>query len=273
MADEPVLAEETTEAETAADWKAGLPDEIREATSLKDINDIESLAKGYVHAQSMVGSDKVVIPGKDATQEVKDEFWNQIGRPETSEGYKVPTENMPGEVPMSEEHLKGFFEEAHAIGLTGQQAAALIRYQAKSVSEQMESSQASFDEDHKEAESTLRKEFGAAYDQNLQLAKSAVKKFGGDELSDYLNETGLGNDPRLIKAFAAIGRAVSEDEIIGSGHGQPFFLSPHEAKIAIEAKQRDSEFMNAYSKRNHTGHKGALEEMQRLFEQAHPGGE
>ena len=51
---------ETPQATT--DWKASLSDEIRSDKSLENIKDIEGLAKSYVHAQKLVGSDKIPVP-------------------------------------------------------------------------------------------------------------------------------------------------------------------------------------------------------------------
>ena len=45
--------------------------------------------------------------------------------------------------------------------------------------------------------------------------------FGTPELKTYLNDTGLGNHPDLVKAFVKIGKAMSEDGMVdGSNQGQ-----------------------------------------------------
>jgi hypothetical protein len=47
-------------------------------------------------------------------------------------------------------------------------------------------------------------------------------EFGGDELKQVLNESGLGNHPALFKAFAKIGKAMSEDTFVKSkAHSSP----------------------------------------------------
>ena len=53
--------------QSVADWRDSIPEEIRGHSSLEHINDIGALAKSYVHAQQMVGADKVALPGKSAT--------------------------------------------------------------------------------------------------------------------------------------------------------------------------------------------------------------
>lgn len=58
---------------------------------------------------------------------------------------------------------------------------------------------------------------GASFEANTLLAKKAMVKFGGESLQAWLQETGLGNHPELIRAFVRIGKAMAEDSIGGIG--------------------------------------------------------
>ena len=46
----------------------------------------------------------------------------------------------------------------------------------------------------------------ARFDAQLKVAQAAVEHYGGAEFKKFLNETGMGNHPDLIRAFAKIGR-------------------------------------------------------------------
>ena len=46
-------------AQSVEDWRSSIPEEIRGHKSLDHINDVGALAKSYVHAQSMIGADKI----------------------------------------------------------------------------------------------------------------------------------------------------------------------------------------------------------------------
>lgn len=46
-----------------------------------------------------------------------------------------------------------------------------------------------------------------------------MDKFGSPELKQYLNETGLGNHPELVRIFANIGKAMSEDGLVTGNSG------------------------------------------------------
>lgn len=56
---------------------------------------------------------------------------------------------------------------------------------------------------------------------NLSAAQRALAQFGNPELKEYLEVTGLGNHPELVKAFVKVGKAMSEDGMVtGKESGQ-----------------------------------------------------
>ena len=270
------MSEETqvdnVEQVASEDWRDSIPEDIKNDPSLADIKDVGGLAKSFVHAQHMIGSDKVVIPSREASQEELDNFYNKLGRPETSDGYETPKENMP-EVPLDDQMQVRFFEEAHRIGLNKQQAAALMRWQAQETHNSIEKIDSDGELALLRATETMQKEFGKAYEQNLNMAKNAAKEFGGEALVELLDTTGLGNEPAIIRAFANIGKAISNDEIVGGGGRQGFMMSPAEAKQQITNLKRDPNFMASYTDSDHVAHKETVEEMARLFALAPPSDE
>ena len=74
--------------QAAADWKASLAEEIRADKSLAPIKDINSLAKSYIHAQKLVGVEKIPLPNKHATEEDWNVVYDKLGRPKSPEEYK-----------------------------------------------------------------------------------------------------------------------------------------------------------------------------------------
>ncbi len=251
-------------------WRADLPEDIRDDAALASINDVPALAKSLIHAQRMVGADKVVLPGKDATDEQKAEFYTALGRPEKPEGYEIPTEGMPEGLDIPPESLESYYQAAHDLGLNTQQVAGLYRWLMEDVGKQGEGLATTAVEEKAAGEKVLREEFGDAYDQRMAVSKKAVRDFGGDELVAFLNDTGLGDSPALVKAFSKIGIAVGTDEIIGTGAATTFGMTPEEAQAKIAVKEGDAEFMKRYHDQYVTGHLQALEEMKRLYAAAHP---
>jgi len=128
----------TLTAETVVtDWKASLSDEIRADKSLENIKDVEGLAKSYVHAQKLVGADKIPVPNKFATEKDWDAVYQKLGRPEDASGYKY---DLPEDQTIDETALKNFSDQAHKLGLLPGQANGMVKFynemQAASLQEQ-----------------------------------------------------------------------------------------------------------------------------------------
>lgn len=111
----------------------------------------------------------------------------------------------------AEEAMVGKFQQlAHELGLSQEKAPELVKF-FNTMGEQAE--QAAFDKQVAGLES-LRGEWKENFDANAAVAKQAVSKFGGDDLKMFLKESGLGNNPLLVKMFHKIGVAVSEDSLL-----------------------------------------------------------
>ncbi|RLD77089.1 MAG: hypothetical protein DRJ15_14205, partial [Bacteroidetes bacterium] len=65
--------------DTGGDWRASLPEDIREATSLKDVSDVSSLAKQFVDQQQFLGN-SIRVPSEEAGQKDWDAFYEKVER-------------------------------------------------------------------------------------------------------------------------------------------------------------------------------------------------
>jgi hypothetical protein len=102
-------------------------------------------------------------------------------------------------------------------------------------------------------------------DKNLGLAKQTVATFGGEELAKSLESSGAGNDPVLIKTFAAIGKALASEGLIdGANHGA---VTKDAALQQAETLMADK----AYSNTSDPRHSQVTSEVTRLYQIAYPG--
>lgn len=58
---------------------------------------------------------------------------------------------------------------------------------------------------------------GAQFSENMEIAHRAVKKFADPEFVKILEETGLGNNPGLVRAFWRIGKQMVNDKMVTPG--------------------------------------------------------
>jgi len=251
------------------DFSSLIPQEFKEHPSLKDIKDMNGLVKSYIHAQSMVGADKVVIPKEGAKPEEIDAFYNKLGRPKTAQEYNLEKLQLPEGFQEQDDQLVRNF--AHSLGLNNKQANDLNKFLLKTATEAMEEQKTAAATAYKAAETELRKDWGSEFDTNMIKARLAINTFGGQELKDNLEKLGLQDNPLLAKAFAKIGKALSEDQAFHSaGMREGFAPGVDSAKMEISKLNLDSEFQKAYVQLDHPGHKEAVERMNRLYSTAYP---
>ena len=70
-----------TEQPKELNFKDLIPENFREEKSLENFNNMEDFVKSYLHAQKLVGADKIPVPNKHATEEDWNEVFKRLGAP------------------------------------------------------------------------------------------------------------------------------------------------------------------------------------------------
>lgn len=134
--------------------------------------------------------------------------------------------NAPEGVELDEGLNRSFRELGVKIGLTREQAQALVNFEVQQFAA-MERQAA------EAAEAELRGRFGLSYDGMLSKAGETMMKVDakmGNRLSAALGEGGLKNSPALMEAFSIIGSMLSEDSLAGSTMGGSGAEKPEQAE-------------------------------------------
>lgn len=123
---------------------------------------------------------------------------------------------LPDDVQMDEAGVEAYSAFAKEAGLSQEAAQGLISKLAPALQARQaqvaEAAKAEWAESSK-----ADKEFGGdKLTENLAVAKKAIDTFGSPELREFLNKSGLGNHPELIRAFYRAGKTISEDSFIPS---------------------------------------------------------
>jgi hypothetical protein len=237
---------------TTNEFLSSLPEEIRADPSLQSIKDLPSLAKGYVHAQKLVGADKVVVPKEGADPKEWDAFFNKVGRPEKPEGYKFTDVKMPEGFGVDTKLQERFAGTFHKHGLSQKQADSIrsefVQYQIETIQGEIKAQNQAVEA----GEKALREKWGADYDVNVKKAEKALAKFSSPALLEKLKKTGLGSDPDIVAAFADIGGRMTEDNATGQG-GQDTGATGGQAEV--DRLMKDEEFQKSLHDRWHKDHK------------------
>ncbi|EDV9203259.1 peptidase [Salmonella enterica subsp. enterica serovar Monophasic] len=138
------------------------------------------------------------------------------------EGAPEKYEFTAGEgVELDTEALKDFEPVARDLNLTNEQAQKLVDAYPKilaGVQQRQAEAWQKQTEGWAEAVKADKEIGGDKLTANLSAAQRALEQFGDPELKEYLDSTGLGNHPALVKAFIKVGKAMSEDKVVTGGH-------------------------------------------------------
>ena len=206
-------AAQEAEGQASVDWKASIPEEVRGHKSLETIQDVGSLAKSYVNAQSMIGADKIALPGKSSTPEQWGEIYSKLGRPEAADKYEL-SNNLPEGQELDPTLMGGFTNTAHAAGLSTKQAQSLLDWYNNVLVDNSAQTTAAEQAQLEQRTNELKQYYGPAFEDRINLAKAVSAQFteGDENIFDVKLADGslLGNHPDFIKMTANMGVFMKE---------------------------------------------------------------
>lgn len=254
--------------------------ELRDNPSLKDFNDLPTLAKSFIETKAFVGS-SIRPPGPDASPEAKKEFyeklqkhapdlvplregdaeaeklvWGKLGRPGKRDEYVF---KAPDGVELDIEALR---DAAEAGGLTKKQFEALATKTAAGAQARALATQKDRD--------ALKTEWGTAYETKLKNAAALAQKAGlpeavvGAIMAGKLNSSQLKTWDFLATAIGAEGSEMARQGRNGSGSET---LTRAETEARFKEVQRHPAYMNA----SHPEHETYVQKGIELMKVLHPG--
>jgi hypothetical protein len=253
----------TTAAATTTSWRDSLPADLKTNTSLSKFETIEGLAKSYTNLETMLGTEKIPVP-KDGDTEGWDRYYKAGGRPEKPDEYGfAKPEQLPEGMEYSPDIDKAFATKAHELGLNKKQAAALREWQLGIMSEGHKQQTSQTEIARSDGEAKLKSSWGRAYDQNLTIAKSELKKRATPEFVAYMETSGLGNHPAMAEFLYNVAKETrGEAELIGNGRTVEQTPLEIDAEISNHAKTHQAALFDS----GHPEHALRTRERTALFE-------
>ena len=254
-----------TEQTKEVNFKDLIPENFREEKSLENFNNMEDFVKSYLHAQKMVGADKIPVPNKHSTDEDWNEVFKRLGAPNSPDDYKYNFKDQE----MDSGQVQEFNKTAHKLGLLPKQAEGLIKFYNEMNGNIAANQEEAAAQAQLNVETELRKEFGPQFNKRLDQAKRlAVNSLGQDFLENtYLKDgSRLGDNLQVIKAFSDLADKLSEDPII-QGDGSSYMTAKDIEKEITELTQEGS----AYWDKTHINHQKSVDEVLKLREMLNNG--
>lgn len=209
---EPVVepAETTPQAVDTNNVSSQFKKEFAEANPdlFEGVNNVTELAEGLLAKQKAL-----VLPNNPSEADLA-AYREARGVPESADGYEF--EESLG---LGEEDISLVRRVAHENNSTAQEATTLASALAeknKAFSESVESERTQMISETKEY---LKKTYGESAEAKMNLAKSVVKRFGGEEHLKFLEESSLGNHKSHVEMMIKFAEAISEDTLDDGGSG------------------------------------------------------
>lgn len=252
---------------TAPDWTAALNEDTRGYVQTKGFKDPATVLDSYRNLEKLMGAPKerlLKLPEKDDDAQGWGEVYDRLGRPRDAKEYDI---KLPEG--MQDDKFAQWAKSAfHELGISKKAGDKLAgkwsEYIAGTQKVSVEAQQAKVAEEG----TNLKKEWGAAYEQNVNAAKNAAAVFAvKGEIIDKI-EGALGF-AETMKLFQNIGVKMGEDKFVSGQSRQTDFtgaLAPEAARYRIKALQSDPEFVKKYT----SGDLSSREEFERLHRYAFP---
>lgn len=176
-------------------FRESLPEDLRESEHLKEVKDSSELARYYVDLKS-----------------------NYLKPPDTPDGYDF---QKPDDYDVDEDTFKAFKQSAFDNGINQKQFDAIMKTEVTRWQKSLESIKKTIEDNQAEAEKSLKSEWGDNYEKEMEKAKKLLnhENLVDEGFKQFLEDTRFGDNPQVIRYFARLANAISEDTFIQPGKG------------------------------------------------------
>lgn len=177
-----------------------LPDNLKQDETLQGYDSLEQLAEDF---KSLKGQQSQGVP---------EEY--ELDNP-------VP-EDAPQElVEAVEEDTESFKEVARELGLSNEAAQRLLQFDAERQANLADTMQQHAESQIQQELESYKQERGDAFTSSVNNARAFMQAFGEEDVAQWMDETGLGNHPKLIKMLSQAGKMLQEHDVIQGAKSTP----------------------------------------------------
>ena len=253
----------------APSWTEGLPEDAQGYVENKGWSGPDQMLDSYRNLEKAMGApgESVLTLPKDAEDaEAWGAVYSKLGRPEDAAGYELSGPEVPeGGIDLTPDLASW----AHEAGLSKAQAQSIYEKYNGRIEQATQEFETQRQEQASADEAALRKEWGAAWEENIAAGTRFRQKFGLDDAKMDKLESALGLRG-LLELSAEIGRGLGEHKGMpgeDNGAGTQFGMTPAAALAKINELMLDETFKSQYLDK---GLPEAKARMNRLHALAHP---
>ncbi len=252
---------------TVVDWTSGMTDDHKGYVQQKGFKDPTAVLDSYRNLEKVIGvpQERILkLPVKE-DDPAWGEVYEKLGRPRDAKEYKIDVPKEFGDDKFADWARTTF----HELNISKNAGEKLAGKWTEFVQNAQKGRVEAYNNRVNLEGEALKKEWGAAYEKHVSIAKHAASAFGIegpiiDKLESAMGFSGI------MKFFHGIGSKIGESGFVsgGTGAGNNFgnVMTPDAARGRIQALRSDPDFVRRYT----AGELGAKEEFERLHKMAHP---
>lgn len=250
------------------DWTTTLDDDSKGYIANKGFKSPAEVLNSYRNLEKLhgAGPEKLVKLPEDMNTPEGRALRERLGAPKEAKDYgldKIMPAADKGGDPKLAEWAAGVF---HEIGLPVRDAEKIMTRLNERNQASLTAAKENYVSMLSQGETALKKEWGAAYDQNINLARQGMKalELDGKEVDGL--ERMIGRE-RLFKKLKSIGAGVGEGVFVGGRPAADGALAPEQARQKLKELNGDP----VWAKRFLSGETEAKQQMEKLQRMAYPG--
>jgi len=251
------------------DWRSVLPEDMRNHPSISKYKTLDAFTASYLEKDKLIGRKHIPV-APEILDEMAPEDWDrvytQLGRPESPDGYDLSGVQVAEDLDIGDDFIASMKEEAHRRGLQPSQLNGMYEWFTGNLKVVKEQLNAMKEQKRADAEKQLQKQWGHAFNEQVDLAERTLNHFADDEMLAYLKESGFNNDPRVIRLLNKIGSEFGEDKFQGGSRN--IHMTPDQALSEIERMENDEK--SPLYDANHAEHNAFVDRRQTLYAIAYP---
>jgi hypothetical protein len=229
---------------------------------------VEDLGRSYQSLQKLLGSEKAPVVTNWDDPEQRERWYKAAGRPESPDKYEFKRpDQIPKGLSYDEDLEKDFRTWAHVNGYNQWQASQMYEKFVSRAIDKHVAWEKSREEDKARVHRELQREYGNQTEARVNEAKSILQQYADPDFYTYLNETGQGNDLRMIRFLTKVARDMGEDRRLKGG-------GPTQIPQAEDVDKAIANFRGKYGDglksplmdKNHPDHDQRVREFNSLFE-------
>lgn len=210
---EPVAAQPAEAPAPQGSWLDGLSESHKANPLINKFQSADDFATSYVHAQRLIGADKIPVPGKHATDDEWRAVYQKLGAPNDPTQYEFEKTQV-----FDDASFDAFRNKAYELGLTNKQAREIAGLYEQQINMGRDILSQRAEEARFNGEQELRREFGDYFEQRLDMARAAASTVVENEdifALQLADGRMLGDHPQIVRAFSKMAEMLGEDSLVG----------------------------------------------------------